>query len=103
MWRTTGQPRDGRLGTGPGRAEEGRRSTRNLRRVVCGRYGDLRDRRKKRRQNSVGSSVDVDRGHLENRLEGEREALGAQGLNKKCKDDMPPSSRLIRGFHKKHH
>ena len=55
------------------------------------------------RGESVGS-VGADRGYLDDNKEEEREAQGAEGLNKNCttRESMPPLSRLIRDFRNKY-
>ena len=50
----------------------------------CGKRRRLGGRRKLRKRESDGS-VDVDREYIENRKEAEREAQGAQDLNKNCR------------------
>ena len=53
--------------------------------------------------NRVVVSVPVDQVHLENsiRKEAEREAQGAEGLIKKCREGMSPLSRLVDWFRNK--
>ena len=66
---------------------------------------DLGVRRKKRRQERVGSVV-ADPDNLYSSEKAGRGAQGTQGLGKNCtprKKSMPPWSRLIRGFHNKYH
>ena len=46
--------------------------------------------KKKRRQESIGSSVDVYPQHLENRKEAGKEAQGAQGLSKNGGEGVAP-------------
>ena len=48
---------------------------------------------------------DVDRKYLEDRKEAGREVQGAQGLSKNCisRENVPPLSRLVRGFRKEYH
>ena len=62
--------------------------------------GDLGERRKKRRQESIGS-VDFDPGYQKNRKEAEREAQGAQGLNENCRGSVSPLWGLSRAFRNK--
>ena len=59
--------------------------------------GDSGGRRKKRRQENEGS-VNVDPGHPKNRKEAEREALGAESINKSCGEGTLPWSRPIKRF-----
>ena len=47
--------------------------------------------------------MDIDPGYIENRKGEEREAQDTQGLNDKCRENMSPLSRLIRGFRKTFH
>ena len=63
--------------------------------------GDSCGRNKIRRQESDGS-VDVDPGYLEHKKEVDMEVQGAQGLIKKCRESLPPLSRLTRGLRKKY-
>ena len=63
---------------------------------------DSGGRRKKRWQEGVGS-LNFDPEHLEDRKEAEREAQGAEDLNKNCRESESPLSCLIRGFRNKHH
>ena len=49
------------------------------------------------------SSVDADRGCLENGKDTEREAQGVQGLQTNCTEIMPRLSRLNRGLNNRYH
>ena len=64
-----------------------------------GNGGDLNGKRKKRRQERVGS-VAADPDNLENSKKAGREAQSTQSLFKNCtgRKNVPPLSRLIRGF-----
>ena len=66
--------------------------------------GDLDGKRKKRRQEKVGS-VGVDPDNLENSKKAGGEAQGTQGLSKNCtsRESVSPSSRLIRSSRNKYH
>ena len=77
------QPRDGRRGIGPGRAEEGRRSATIDSMWEMGKIWGEREE-KKRRQYSIGS-VGADPGYQANitRYRGKRKAL-PQGLSTSC-------------------
>ena len=67
-----------------------------------GNGGDLSRKRKKRRQESVGS-VDVDPEDLENSTQAERELQDVEGPSKNCRERVSPSSCLIKAFRNKHH
>ena len=66
----------------------------------CGKRGRLWQKVKKSRQESIGS-VDVDLGCQNKSKETDREAQGAQGLNKNCREGGSSFSPLIRGFRSK--
>ena len=65
--------------------------------------GDLGGKRKKRRQERVGS-VAANPDNLDNIKEAEGEAQGTQSLGENCasRGSVSPLSRLIRGFRNKH-
>ena len=76
------EPRDRMRGTGSGRVgarEKKHKKTPQSYRRDVENGGDLGRRRKKRKQESIGS-VDVDLQNLDNIKEAAREAQGAQGL-----------------------
>ena len=90
-----------RIGEGGGEAKK-RKIKQNGYRRGAENGGDLDGRRKKRRQEVIGS-LDVDPEDLENRKEAGREAQGAQGLSKNRREIVSLLSRPIRGFRNKYH
>ena len=88
---------------GGGKAKKRKKSHNSCRRDV-GNGGDVGVKRKKRRQERVGS-VAADPDNLENSKKAGRDAKGTQGISKNCtsRESVFPLSRLIRVFRNKHH
>ena len=84
-------------------AKKCKKPHRSCRRQV-GNGGDLGGKRKKRRQERVGS-VAASPDNLESRKEAGRGAQGTQGSSKSCisRETVSPLSRMIRGFRNKYH
>ena len=86
------EPWHRKQGAGLGRAQERRRSVRNLSNVIDAMWKtgeSWLERVKERRQDGVGS-VCADRGYLENKKEAQREAQDVEGMNKKCRGSTSP-------------
>ena len=95
MRRTRFQRRERKDGSGG--AKRRKKPLKSCRREVEN-GGKVGGRVKQRRVESMGS-VRADPGYLANSInskEAEREAQGAEGLRKKCRDTVSPLSRLIR-------
>ena len=88
---------------GGGEAKKRKKPHKSCRRDV-GNGGDLSGKRKKRRQQRVGS-VAAGPDNLENSKEAGGETQGTQSLSKNCssRESVSPLSRLIRGFRIKYH
>ena len=97
-----GDGNEDEIGEGGGEAKKRKKPHKSCRRYV--RNGkDLGWKRKKRRQERVGS-VAANPDNLENSKEARGEAQGTQGLSKNCtrRECVSPLSRRIRGFRKKY-
>ena len=96
------EERDGNedgIGEGGGEAKKCKRPHKSCRHDV-GNGGDLGGKRKKRRQERVGSVAADPDSLLENRKEEGGETKGTQGSSKGCtsRESVFPLSRLIRGL-----
>ena len=87
-----------------GREAKKRKKSHKSCRCHVGNRGDLGGKRKKRRQERVGS-VAANSDNLENNTEAGGGARGTQGLGKNCtgRESVSPLSRLIRDFCNKYH
>ena len=99
---TDGGGIEDKVGEGGGEGKKRKKPHNNCRRDMRN-GGDLGVKRKKRRQERVGS-VAADPDNLESSKKAGREAQGTQGLSKTCtsRGSVSPLSRMIRGSRNKY-